>query len=148
MAVIHQRASVAQTRSVTFGYVNDYRHVPEWMFGVTKFEPTTDVTFGLGAIFDGAMTLGPKSFKATFECTEWIENELIVLTSVKGFDSATRWVFTDSADGKGTDVEAEFTYNLPGGLAGRALGAIIEPLVGQGVRHTESTLKEKVEALG
>jgi len=145
MAVIHHRTTVARPRDVAFGFVNDHRHVPEWMFGVTRFEPTTEKTDGLGAIYDAAMTIGPKSLTSTLEVTEWIENELIVLTSIDGFDAGTRWHFTDSDDA--TLAEVEFRYRLPGGLAGKALGLIIEPVVGQAIRHTDTTLRQRIEEL-
>ncbi|GAB89487.1 hypothetical protein [Gordonia rhizosphera] len=64
----------------------------------------------------------------------------------KGVTAATIWRFAD-AEG-GTEVDVEFEYRLPGGLAGRALGTLLEPFIGQAIRHTESKLAEQVGRLG
>jgi uncharacterized membrane protein len=115
------------------------------MFGVTKFEPVSDVTYGLGAAFDVVMRIGPKALTATIEVTEFVENEIVRLESINGFSAATVWRFEDTD--QGTEVAAELSYQLPGGIAGRALGAIIEPAVGQAVRHTDSALKSRLDKL-
>jgi uncharacterized membrane protein len=89
------------------------------------------------------MNVGPKALKATLEVTEFVENEMFRLESVKGFSAGTVWRFEDT--GTGTDVKVELSYDLPGGIAGRALGAIIEPVVGQAVRQTDSALRSELD---
>ena len=42
-------------------------------------------------------------------------------------------------------MTVDFRYDLPGGLAGKALGKIIEPFVAQAIRHTDATLRRQVE---
>lgn len=143
MGVVRHSSEVKATRERAFAYVNDHRHVPDWMFGVKKFEPVSETTYGLGATFDVVMNVGPKALKATLEVTEFVENEIVRLESINGFSAATVWRFADSGDG--TAVEAELSYDLPGGIAGRALGAIIEPVVGQAVRHTDSALRSQLD---
>lgn len=143
MGVVRHSSEVKATRERAFAYVNDHRHVPDWMFGVKKFEPVSETTYGLGATFDVVMNVGPKALKATLEVTEFVENEIVRLESINGFSAATVWRFADS--GAGTAVEAELSYDLPGGIAGRALGAIIEPVVGQAVRHTDSALRSQLD---
>lgn len=143
MGVVRHSSEVKATRERAFAYVNDHRHVPDWMFGVKKFEPVSETTYGLGATFDVVMNVGPKALKATLEVTEFVENEIVRLESINGFSAATVWRFEDS--GAGTAVEAELSYDLPGGIAGRALGAIIEPVVGQAVRHTDSALRSQLD---
>ncbi|RPA10190.1 SRPBCC family protein [Gordonia sp. OPL2] len=145
MGTIRQRSAVEVPREQVFAYVNDYQNVPKFMFGVTRFAPTSEKTSGLGSTFDVAMDLGPKTLKSTVETVEWVENEFIRLESVKGFSANTTWRFAD--DGDGTAVAVEFEYTLPGGIAGRALGAVIEPLLGQAIRQTEANLTKQVSEL-
>ncbi|GAC67307.1 SRPBCC family protein [Gordonia soli] len=145
MGIVRHRSTVETPRDRAFAYVNDHRHVPDWMFGVDRFDPVTDVTYGLGATFDIEMRIGPKALSSTVEVTEFVENEIVRLEPVKGFAAGTVWRFAD-VDG-GTDVDVEFTYDLPGGIAGRALGAVIEPAVGHAVRQTDSALRSRLEAL-
>ncbi len=64
--MIHVRHSAVATIpvDVAFSYVDDHRTVPpEWMFGgVSRFEPVGGAQVnGLGAVFDAAMQIGPKS---------------------------------------------------------------------------------------
>ena len=44
----------------------------------------------------------------------------------------------------GTEVQVEFEYKLPGGLGGRALGAILEPFVGQAIKQTDGNLRSQL----
>ncbi|GAA1481380.1 hypothetical protein GCM10009624_18200 [Gordonia sinesedis] len=138
MGSVSHRAVIDAPRDRVFDYVNDYRNVPEYMDGIRTFTPTTDVDEGLGAIFDAELNLGPKTLKSTVEVTEWVRDEVIVLDSIAGFRADTRWRFTD-ADG-GTEMHVEFSYTLPGGLAGKALAALIEPFANQAVKRTEANL--------
>ena len=144
MPGVRQTLTTEALRHAVFAYVEDYRSVPDWMFGVTHFRPVTDHVSGLGATYDACMKIGPKSLKSTLRVTEWVENEIVVLRSIAGFDVETGWRFTDGEGGL-TVVDVNFDYRLPGGLAGRALGSLIEPVVGQAVKHTESALRAAVE---
>ena len=40
-----------------------------------------------------------------------------------------------------------FSYFLPGGLAGRAMGKALEPIVALSVRHSDAALRKNIEAL-
>lgn len=143
MPGVHRTVTTGASREHVFAYIDDYRNVPRWMFGVTEFTPVTEQVSGLGAVYDAVMKIGPKHLKSTLKVTEWVESEVVVLTSIAGFDVQTGWRF--SSDGGQTVVDAHFDYHLPGGLAGRALGALIEPVVGQAVKQTEQALRSAVE---
>lgn len=146
MGLIRHTAIVTRDREVAFAYVNAHETIPDWMFGVTRFDPLTEQTIGLGATFAATMKIGPKSLNTTLRVTEWVADEVIRLDSIEGLDVMTAWRFSDIIGG-GTEADVEFAYNLPGGLAGRALAAIIEPVVGQAIRQTESKLTAQIEAL-
>lgn len=138
MTQVRHEVRVSIARERVFAYVNDYRTVPDWMFGVNKFNPLTEQTSGAGSTFDATMKLGPKSLHTTLKCTEWVENEQITLDAIDGFDVSMSWAFADA--GADTLVTVEFDYTLPGGLAGRALGAVIEPAISGIIKHTEAEL--------
>lgn len=144
MPGVHHTVRTQVPRSDVFAYVDDPANVPRWMFGVTEFEPQGTRDRGLGAVYDAVMKIGPKALRSTLEVTQWTEGEELILSSIDGFDVTTRWRFADGDDGS-TVVDVHFDYNLPGGLAGRALGALIEPVVGQAVRQTEAALRDALE---
>ena len=140
MGVVRHESVIDGPRERIFDYINAYQNVPEYMFGVKEFTPVGDKTSGLGSVFEVSIDVGPKTLKSTVECVEWVENELIVLKAIEGFKADTTWRFAD-ADG-GTRVNVEFGYTLPGGLAGRALGAVIGPFANQAVRYTDGKIVE------
>jgi len=130
---------------VAFAYVDDHRTVPDWMFGVTRFEPVGKQLNGLGACFDATMRIGPKSLDSRLQVVEWVHARSIVLQSVSGFRSSSSWTFADLGDGR-SRLDVDFAYELPGGFAGRALGKLIEPVVDSAVRQTEQALRARLGA--
>ncbi|MGW0176969.1 SRPBCC family protein [Rhodococcus sp. NPDC003322] len=146
MGHIHRTAVAKAPVGTGFAYVDDYRNVPRWMFGVTRFEPVGVENQGLGATFDATMQLGPKALHSRVRITEWEQDRLIRLESVDGISNGSTWRFSPTDDGH-TELAVDFDYTLPGGLLGRALAKIVEPIVGTAVAHTESTLRALVEEL-
>lgn len=145
MGNIKHTADVAVPVKAAFDYIDNYRNVPSWMFGISKFEPVGDKERGLGAVFDSSIVLGPKTLHITTEVTDYIENELIALTSIKGLES-TVTILLKGKDAETTELTMEIGYKVPGGFAGKALGKIIEAFIGPGVRYTESHLRREIEA--
>ncbi|MCZ4558659.1 SRPBCC family protein [Rhodococcus maanshanensis] len=146
MITIHHTVAAAVSLEVAFDYVDDYRHVPDWMFGITRFEPRGVVTHGLGATFDTAMKVGPTALPSVVQVTAWEKNRLIGLDAVEGFVTTSRWQFHDAGD-QLTTIEVDFGYELPGGLAGRALGHLLGPFVTQAIRHTDAALRHNLDML-
>lgn len=144
MVNIHHESEAAAPVSTVFAYIDDYRCVPEWMFGISEFEPVGAQDQGLGAVFDGSIQLGPKTLYSTVEVTAWEQDRVIALKSVKGFPNTSTWHFTPIGEAR-TRLTVDFTYDLPGGFAGKALGRVIEPFVAIAIRHTEQTLRRHVE---
>lgn len=144
MVDIHHTSTANAPVDVVFEYLDDYSTAPEWMLGLSKFEPIGDKTRGLGAVFDGSMKLGPKTLHSTVEVTEWVENKMITMKSIKGFVNWSTWHFKQLGPDE-TELVVDFTYILPGGVAGKALGRIIEPFVAIAIKHSEHTLRTKVE---
>lgn len=147
MGKIHRTAIARVPVEAGFAYVDDYRNVPAWMFGVTRFTPIGAQTQGLGATFDATMQLGPKALHSKVRITQWEENRLITLESVDGISNSSSWRFAPTADGH-TELTVDFDYTLPGGIIGKALSKIVEPIVGTAIKHTESTLRARAEELG
>ncbi|MFE3293653.1 SRPBCC family protein [Rhodococcus sp. NPDC059234] len=146
MGHIHRVAVARVPVEAGFAFVDDYRNVPSWMFGVTRFEPLGEQTRGLGARFDAVMQIGPKALGSRVEITAWEQDSLIRLESIDGISNSSTWRFAPTADGA-TELTVDFEYSLPGGLLGKALAKIVEPVVGTAIKHTEATLRARVEAL-
>jgi uncharacterized membrane protein len=146
MVDIHYEGSCAAPVDVAFGYVDDYRNATKWMFGLSEFAPVGDKEHGLGAVFRGTFHVKPVKLHSTVECTDWKQDEVIAFESIKGFKNSSIWTFT--ADGPAhTKVSVHFSYELPGGLAGRAMGKALEPIVAVSVRHSDEALRKQIEEL-
>lgn len=146
MTTINHTATAAVPVDKAFAHVADYRTVPNWFFGISKFVPKGDKDYGLGATYDSAVKIGPKDIGSVVEVTEFEEGSLITLTSIAGFKTRSRWAFS-AVDAGNTKLDVEFTYELPGGFAGKALGMIIEPFAVQAVKASEAALRRDLEAL-
>ena len=144
MTTIHHTASASVPLSTAFAHFADYRTVPQWFFGISKFVPQGEKDYGLGATYDSAVKIGPKEIGSVVRVTEFEEDRLITLTSIAGFKTTSRWTFSAAGD-NGTELAVEFTYELPGGLAGKALGMIIEPFAVQAVKASEAALRRDLE---
>ncbi len=144
MTTIHHTATASVPVSTAFAHVADYRTVPQWFFGISRFVPQGEKDYGLGATYDSAVKIGPKEIGSVVEVTEFEEDRLITLKSIAGFKTTSRWTFSAVGDAA-TELAVEFTYDLPGGLAGRALGMIIEPFAVQAVKASEAALRRDLE---
>lgn len=127
-----------------FAYTADYRNVPSWLYGVEEFVPFGPKDYGLGAVFDGAMHVGI-TLRSRIEVDEFEENSLISFDTVKGFQIRSRWSFSATDDATSA-VRAEVAYELPGGIAGKGVGKVIEPFVKIAIKHSSADLKRCVEA--
>ncbi|MCJ0905475.1 SRPBCC family protein [Rhodococcus sp. ARC_M6] len=144
--MIHVRHSAvaAVPVDVAFAYIDDYRNVPNWMFGVSEFVPNGEFDQGLGATFDAAMQIGPSTLRSKLEVTEWEKDRIITLSSLGGVSNSSTWEFTAVDDSK-TELSVDFAYKLSDGLAGKALGMLVGPFVENAVRGSEETLRRNLE---
>lgn len=124
--------------AATFDYVADSANTPKWFYGIKKFEPMTELKRGLGATFETEVHMGA-TLKSTVECTEYVENEIFTIESIKGIQNKSRWTFAPNAAG-GTDIDVEFSYHLGSGITGAALSRLVEPFVAITVKHTTHSL--------
>jgi uncharacterized membrane protein len=146
MVDIHHHGEADAPLEVAFAYLDDYRNATEWMFGLSKFVPTGDKDHGLGAKFDGTFAVKPVKLNSTIEITEWEQDRVIAFKSIKGFKNESTWRFSANGPTR-TNVDVVFSYFLPGGLAGRAMGKALEPIVALSVRHSDAALRKNIEAL-
>jgi uncharacterized membrane protein len=146
MVDIHHEGTCAAPIDVAFGYIDDYRNATTWMFGLAEFVPDGDKDHGLGAVFNGAFQVKPVKLHSTVECVDWKQDELIAFKSIKGFKNTSTWRFTSTGPAT-TKIAVQFSYDVPGGLAGKALGRVLEPIVSLSVRHSDEALRKHIEQL-
>ncbi|MEV6063480.1 SRPBCC family protein [Nocardia asteroides] len=138
--IVEDCAASAET---AFEYVNDYRNLPNFLYGIESFVPVTEQTDGLGATFDGHMKLGPASLKSRVEVVKWEKGRVIGIKSIKGFEIISTFHFYPKGESLCT-VDATIEYFVPGGIAGKMLGKTIEPFVKIAVKHTTDSLVAEI----
>jgi uncharacterized membrane protein len=144
MVDIHHDGVCDAPLDVAFAYLDDYRNAPTWMFGLSRFEPAAGrPDQGLGSAFDATFAVKAVKIKSTIEVTEWVRDEVIAFHSIDGFTNWSTWRF--AADGpERTRISVVFSYELPGGLAGKALGRMLEPVIALTVRDSDKALRRNV----
>ncbi|MBP2188170.1 SRPBCC family protein [Nocardia goodfellowii] len=133
----------AASAESAFAYLNDYRNLTKFLYGIQSFTPVGAQVEGIGAAFDGHVKLGPASLKSRVEVDKWEENAVIGITTIKGFEIHSTFRFHPKGDGQCT-IDAVVDYRVPGGLAGKALGRTIEPFVKIAVKHTTENLIKQI----
>lgn len=146
MVHVHNESVIAAPQQFVFDYMGDFTNVPEWLFGITKLETISDIKQGLGAVYDGSMKLGPKTLHSVIKISRWEPPTAVETDHVSGFVFRSKWA-VEAPSSESTRVIADIDYELPGGMAGRALGKIIEPFVAIAVRHSDETLRKKLEKM-
>lgn len=143
MPVVQTTIEVQASVEDAFAYVDNYRTVPEWMFGLVQFEPVGARDHGLGAIFDGTMKVGVP-LTSQVEVTAWEQDELIELSSIKGIRNAWQFTFHPVAADR-CRVDVHVTYELPGGPIGKGMAAAVKPMVGVAVDRTTAAVRRHFE---
>lgn len=144
MAEVHLSLGCDAPAEVAFAYLNDHRRTPEWMYGLKRYVPVTEQTHGVGATFDATVRVGA-TLHTRLEVVEWEQNRRLRLASVDGFDVSLDGQ-VHALDADRCRIESSVEYHFPGGLAGRALEKVVEPVVAVALRHVERTIRENVEA--
>jgi hypothetical protein len=143
MPHIHHEGEIALPLEFVWEYLADLpRGIPEWLFGVTEFFPQGTPTRGLGACFTGTFQVKPVTLHSTVEVVAWDEGERITLRSVAGFQQETSLVLREAPGG--CVITATVDYELPGGIAGKALGKALVPIFAACVRRTDAKLRERL----
>ena len=128
-----------------FAYVDDYKNTTKYMKDLTRWQPEGAKNHGKGAVFAVAMKAGPKELDSVVDIVEWTENKVIAWKSKSGFKQTGKWAFRSKGDA--TEVTFDMEYDLGGGIAGKVLAKVAEPVVRMNLQSSVKALKTKVEAL-
>lgn len=137
MATIANESVTDAPLEKVFDYLADSRNIQQWFYGVQNVEALTDQTRGLGSTYAITLNVG-RPITAKIRCTEFVENELIVVETFDGPTASSHWTF--ARDGEGTRVRGMFDYTLPGGIAGAAMGKLVKPFAAVAVKQTTANV--------
>lgn len=130
---------------VAFAYLDDYRTVPEWMYGLKEYRPAGEQTHGLGAEFIGSAKLGATLHSRT-RVTAWEQDKVLGITAVEGFKFSVLATFTPIDEEHGR-VDIDLSYEFGAGLAGKALERVCEPVFKIAIKHGQTVVQRRVEEI-
>ena len=122
-----------------FAYVDDYRNTTKYMKDLLRWDPVGDKNHGKGAKFELAKKAGPKTLTGVVEITSWVENKTIAWISREGLYQKGSWSFSHKAGV--TTATYDMEYDFGGGIAGKVLAKVAEPIV-------RSDIEKSVEQMG
>ncbi|MEO8899557.1 MAG: SRPBCC family protein [Candidatus Dormibacter sp.] len=134
---------IAAPVGTVFAYVDEHSNTTKYMKDLTKWKPVGANSHGKGAKFAVAMKAGPMTLSSVVDITTWTQNSAIGWTSVEGFKQKGKWTFT--ARGEGTVATFDMEYELPGGIAGRMVSRVAEPIVRGNIEQSVRNLRTQVE---
>jgi uncharacterized membrane protein len=134
---------IAAPIDAVFDYVDEHSNTTKYMKDLTKWAPVGANSHGKGAKFAVAMKAGPMTLSSVVDITTWTQNSAIGWTSIEGFKQKGKWTF--KARGDGTQATFDMEYELPGGIAGRMVSRVAEPIVRGNIEQSVRNLRSQVE---
>ncbi|MEV0294272.1 SRPBCC family protein [Nocardia sp. NPDC050710] len=144
MGRIKYASDVGAPVEVAFSYTDNHQFVPDWMFGVTEFVPTSDIDNGLGAVYSTTARLALWHPKAACEITEYRRNVVIAYT-LRGRLSGTLTLRFDPLGYGRSVLTSEAEYAPPRRFPGRLCAGLVDSAVKSALRRTESQLRREIE---
>lgn len=142
---MHVSVQVAAPPEAVFDFIDAWSNAMRYLRRVDRWEPVDPqrVT-GVGAVFQIGVQAGPTHLDGRLEVTEHDRPHTIAFRSLDGPRFEGRW--TLERDGDATNVHLGASYDLPGGLVGRMVGAFVGRNAQNDLNASLVELKRLVEA--
>ncbi|MFD6398626.1 SRPBCC family protein [Nocardia sp. NPDC060249] len=146
MGHIRFASDVGAPVDAAFAYAEDFRHAPQWLFGVTDVAPLGEPDQGLGAAFAVKVRLfGVIPLRSSVEITEYRRNAVIGYT-LRGRVYGTVTLRFDPLGYERSVLTSEADYPPPRGMFGRLCHGLVDAAAKSALRRTESRLRREIEA--
>ena len=121
--------------------------IMQWFTLLKKFEYTGEQRSGVGTPFYYEEKNGPMLMKLSYEVTEWVENERLVFRMTSGPASTRRddQVWSIEATPSGSRFTCTEEFEMPWGVLGRMLSALMVGMIGKRIQEIMVNLKHVVE---
>jgi len=127
-----------------FDYFADYRHVPQVLEGVSRWQPIGSRSRGLGARFDVEMVTLGVPLKNVLRLNRWRRPEVIGWESESGLIKQ-EGEFRLRAIPDGVRIELRIAYEPPGSVLGAAVARRMDSMVrgrlDRALEHIQSALE-------
>lgn len=131
------------TAEAVFDWIADYRNVPKVLEGVSRWEPLTRRTTGVGARFSAEMRTLGVGLSSDMELVSWDRPHLIGWRSEGGLvEQEGRWEITQDRDD--VDVVLVIEYVPPAAAVGNLLARPVEALAQRRLQAALDRLGDEV----
>jgi len=120
--------------------------IMQWFTLLKKFEYTGEQRSGVGTPFYYEEKNGPMLMKLSYEVTEWVENERVAFRMTSGPAKRDDQVWAIEATPSGSKFTCTEDYEMPWGVLGRMIVALIGGMIGKRIGEILDNLKRVVEA--
>lgn len=129
MTKLHEVRTVPRPRDEVFAYTADFSNSSEWDPGVVSSKKVGDNPIGVGSLFDLEVRFGSGTEPMTYEITEHVPSERLVLVGrgekVEAVDTI---LFEDDNGVTVVDYTAELTFHNYFKYLGPLLPRLLEPV--------------------
>jgi uncharacterized membrane protein len=136
---VRTRLSIDRPREMVYRYWRDLENLPNFMRHIKQVHANGNRSHWIAR--------SPLGVKAQWnaEITQDTPNERLAWRSIAGSDIETRGElrFRPSADGRGTELEADMFYRLPGGRLGRRLGGVTEGMIQRDLERFKAMIEQQ-----
>lgn len=138
MPKISSQIRISAAPEDVFDFIDDWRNAMRYLKRMTRWDLVDpEGGTGPGAVFRVAVQAGPTKLDGRFQVTEHERPNRIAFRSMEDVRVEGSW--TLRPDGDGTNVTLDSTYDLPGGFAGRLVGAFLR---GNAQKDIDASLRE------
>jgi uncharacterized membrane protein len=139
------RVRIAAPPEAVFDYIDHWPNAMRYLKRVDRWVLVdAEGGTGVGAVFDIGVQAGPSHLDGRLQVTEHSRPRTIAFRSMDGPPVEGSW--TLAPDGDGTNVVLHASYELPGGIIGRIVGAFVSRNAQTDLDASLRKLKRLVEA--
>lgn len=138
------RVRIAASPEAVFDFIDTWQNAMRYLKRVDRWDLVDpEQGTGVGAVFRIGVQAGPTHLDGRLQVTEHERPQTIAFRSLDGPRFEGRWTLTPDAGG--TDVHLAASYDVPGGLVGRMVGAFISRNAQNDLNASLAELKRLVE---
>ena len=145
---IERSVEIAAPPEKVWPFLIEPERIMQWFTLLKKFEYTGEQRNGVGTPFYYEEKNGPMLMKLSYEVTEWVENERLAFRMTAGPASTRRddQIWAIEATPSGSKFTCTEELEIPWGVIGRMLAALMASIVGKRIQEMLDNLKKVVEA--
>ncbi len=143
---IERSIEIAAPPEKVWSFLIEPEKIMQWFTLLKKFEYTSEQSSGVGTTFYYEERNGPMLMKLSYEVTEWVENERIAFSMTSGPAKKDDQVWAIEATPSGSRFTCTEDYEMPWGILGRMIVALVGWMIGKRIQEILDNLKRVVEA--